>query len=50
MIGHMRVDERFAYVTEAHHGSILVVDLETGAARKVLEGAPSTRADPPSCR
>lgn len=46
MIGHMRVDERFAYVTEAHHGSILVVDLETGRARKVLEGAPCTRADP----
>lgn len=46
MIGHLRVDERFAYVTEAHHGSILVVDLESGRARKVLEGAPSTRADP----
>jgi hypothetical protein len=46
MIGHVRVDERFAYVTEAHHGSILVVDLDTGRARKVLEGAPSTRADP----
>src|SRR5262249_40030840 len=46
MIGHMRVDERFAFVTEAHHGSILVVDLESGRARKVLEGARSTRADP----
>jgi major royal jelly protein len=46
MIGHMRVDERFAYVTEAHHGSILVVDLQSGRARKVLEGSPSTRADP----
>jgi hypothetical protein len=46
MIGHMRVDERFAYVTEAHHGSILVVDLESGRARKLLEGAPCTRADP----
>jgi hypothetical protein len=46
MIGHLRVDERFAYVTEAHHGSILVVDLDTGRARKVLEGAPCTRADP----
>lgn len=45
MIGHMRVDERFAYVTEAHRGSILVVDLETGRARKLLEGDPSTRAD-----
>jgi hypothetical protein len=46
MIGHMRVDARFAYVTEAHHGSIIVVDLETGRARKLLEGDPSTRADP----
>jgi Major royal jelly protein len=46
MIGHMRVDDRFAYVTEAHHGSILVVDLGTGRARKVLEGASCTRADP----
>jgi hypothetical protein len=46
MIGHVRVDERFAYVTEAHHGSILVVDLDTGRARKVLEGAACTRADP----
>ena len=46
MIGHVRVDARCAYVTEAHHGSIVVVDLETGRARKVLEGAPCTRADP----
>jgi hypothetical protein len=33
-------------VTEAHHGSILVVDLSSGRARKVLEGAACTRADP----
>jgi hypothetical protein len=46
MIGHMRVDERFAYVTEAHHGSIVVVNLQTGRARKLLEGDKSTRADP----
>jgi hypothetical protein len=46
MIGHMRVDARFAYVTEAHHGAIVVVDLETGRARKLLEGDASTRADP----
>ncbi len=46
MIGHMRVDARFAYVTEAHHGSILVIDLESGRARKLLEGDASTRADP----
>jgi len=46
MIGHMRVDARFAYVTEAHHGAIIIVDLETGRARKLLEGDASTRADP----
>ena len=46
MIGHVRVDARFAYVTEAHHGCIVVVDLDTGRARKLLEHDPSTRADP----
>ena len=46
MIGHMRTDERYAYVTEAHHGAIVVVDLQTGRARKLLEGDKSTRADP----
>ncbi len=46
MIGHVRVDARFAYVTEAHHGSIIVVDLESGRARKLLERDKSTRASP----
>jgi hypothetical protein len=46
MIGHMRTDARFAYVTEAHHGAILVIDLASGRARKVLEGDASIRADP----
>jgi hypothetical protein len=46
MIGHVRVDANFAYVTEAHHGSLLVVDLASGRARKLLEGDASTRADP----
>ncbi len=46
MIGHVRVDARFAYVTEAHHGSIIVVDLESGRARKLLEHDKSTRASP----
>jgi len=45
MIGHVRVDARFAYVTEAHHGAIVVVDLDTGRARKLLEHDRSTRAD-----
>jgi len=46
MIGHMRTDARFAYVSEAHHGAILVVDLASGRARKLLQGDASTRADP----
>jgi len=46
MIGHVRTDARFAYVSEAHHGSILVVDLASGRARKLLEGDAATRADP----
>jgi hypothetical protein len=47
VLGHMRVDGRFAYVTEAHHaGSIVVVDLASGAVRKALEGHPMMLADP----
>lgn len=47
VLGHMRVDGRFAYVTESHHdAAIIVVDLESGAARKVLAGHPLTQADP----
>ena len=46
MIGHVRVDERFAYVSEAHHGAIIVVDLESGRGRNLLSRDGSTRADP----
>jgi sugar lactone lactonase YvrE len=46
ILGHMRVDGRFAFVTESHHGAIIVLDLETGAARRRLSGAAQTRADP----
>lgn len=46
MIGHVRVDDRFAYVSEAHHGAIIVVSLETGRSRKLLSRDKSTRADP----
>ena len=47
VLGHMRVDERYAYVTESHHeAAIIVVDLATGAARKVLANHPLTLADP----
>ncbi len=46
ILGHMRVMGRHAFVTESHHGAIVVIDLETGAARRRLGTAPQTRADP----
>lgn len=46
ILGHMRVLGRHAFVTESHHGAIVVLDLDTGAARRRLERAPQTRADP----
>lgn len=47
ILGHMRVDERFAYVTESHHDAcIIVVDLESARARKILAKHKLTRADP----
>lgn len=46
ILGHMRVDGRHAFVTESHHGAIIVLDLETGTARRRLGHAAETRADP----
>ena len=46
ILGHMRVFGRHAFVTESHFGAIIVLDLETGAARRRLEKAAQTRADP----
>ncbi len=47
VLGHMRVDERYAYVTESHHdAAIIVVDLKSGAARKRLANHKLTLADP----
>lgn len=46
ILGHMRVDDRHAFVTESHHGAIIALDLETGAARRRLGHAAETRADP----
>lgn len=45
VLGHMRVDGRFAYITESHHGAIIVLDQETGATRRLLSKDPKTRAD-----
>ncbi len=43
----VRIDTRrgFAYITDSGLGAILVVSLETGAARRVLEDHPSTKAE-----
>jgi sugar lactone lactonase YvrE len=39
-------DGRFAYITDSGvQGAIVVVDLESGAARRLLDGHPSTQAD-----
>ncbi|NUX52497.1 L-dopachrome tautomerase-related protein [Paraburkholderia youngii] len=40
-------DGRFAYITDSGtRGAIVVVDLGTGQARRVLDGHPSTQMDP----
>jgi len=40
-------DGRYAYITDAGPlGALVVLDLETGAARRLLEGHPTTVADP----
>jgi hypothetical protein len=46
VLSHMRVDERFLYVTDSGFGAIAVIDRETGRGHRVLEGAPCSRADP----
>ena len=45
-LSHMRVDERFLYVTDAGFGAIVVIDRETGRGHRALEGAACSRADP----
>lgn len=47
ILGHMRTDGRFAYITESHHDAcFIVVDLESGRSWKKLVGHPLTAADP----
>jgi sugar lactone lactonase YvrE len=43
----VRVDTRlnFAYMTESGLGALVVLDLKSGAARRRLDGRPSTRAE-----
>lgn len=40
------VDARRAYLTDSGDGALVVVDLETGAARRLLDGHDSTQAEP----
>jgi sugar lactone lactonase YvrE len=44
----VRIDyqNRAAYITDSGHGGLLVVDLDAGDSRRVLDGHPSTLADP----
>jgi len=47
VLSDVRVDEqrRMAYVTDSNEGALLVVNLENGGARRLLEGDPSTQSD-----
>lgn len=45
-LAHLRANDRYAFVTDPHLGAIIVIELETGRARRVLEGHPFTAADP----
>lgn len=44
----VRIDSRYerAYITDSGIGGLIVVDLDTGDARRVLDGHPSTLAEP----
>lgn len=45
-LGHLRANQRHAFVTDPHLGALIVLDLQTGCARRVLDGHPLTAADP----
>ena len=46
VLGHVRHDQQFAYVTDANSGSIIVLDLASSGGRRLLSTHPKTRADP----
>jgi hypothetical protein len=46
VLGHVRIDQRFAYLTESKAGVIIVIELDTGKAQRRLAGHPKTRCDP----
>jgi hypothetical protein len=45
VLGHMRILGKHGFITESFHNAIIVLDLETGATRRVLHGLPQTQAD-----
>jgi sugar lactone lactonase YvrE len=45
-VNDVRVGAGHAYLTESGRGAIIVVELESGRARRLLEDHPSTKADP----
>ena len=46
ILSHMRTDGARIYVTDAGSGAILIIDRQSGAVRRVLDGHPLTQADP----
>ena len=44
--GHMRLDSRFLYVSEAGFGSVIVIDRRTKEVRRRLAGSQVAKADP----
>ena len=46
ILSHLRIDERFVYVTDSGFGAIVVIDRESGRGHRVLEGEACSRADP----
>lgn len=46
ILGHVRVDRTHAYVTESTSGTFIIIDRESGKARRVLSGHPKMMADP----
>ncbi len=45
-LGHMRAQGHHAYVSDSRDGALIVLDRETGKARRLLVGNPAVQADP----
>ena len=46
VLGHVRRDADFAYVTDAYSGALTVINLQTGKGRRLLSNHPKMKADP----